>query len=122
MKTENTGAIGEKAVCGYLRRRFYIICAKNYKTRYGEIDIIAKTRKYLCFVEVKTRSESSYGTPAAAVTYAKQNKIIKTAQAYLKHNPTEKGIRFDIAEVYFNNGKTEINYIKDAFCLNENNS
>lgn len=121
MKLQDTGAYGEKIVRKYLCRHFYFICAKNYKTHYGEIDIIAKTPKYLCFCEVKTRSPHSMGTPAEAVTYRKQSRIIKSAYSYLKHHPTKRGIRFDVAEVYLDNKKYKINYIKNAFSLDENN-
>lgn len=111
----NIGALGERTVRNYLRLRFYKIAAKNYKTRYGEIDIIAKSFKYLCFVEVKTRSASGMGLPSDAVNLAKQERIIKSACVYLKSNPTSKGIRFDVAEVYVDGGKKRINYIKNAF-------
>ena len=121
MNTNNIGFKGEKAVVRYLRLRFYKILKRNYSTRWGELDIIAKNRKYLCFVEVKTRSENSYGSPAEYVDNYKQNRIIKTAYSYLKHNPTMLMPRFDIAEVYHINGKFKINYIKNAFMVTEEN-
>ena len=105
----------------YLKLRLYKILKRNYNTRYGELDIIAKNRKYLCFVEVKTRSANSYGSPAEYVDKYKQNRIIKTAYLYLKYNPTNLMPRFDIAEVYHDNGKFKINYIKNAFMLTEDN-
>ena len=121
MNSKDIGIIGEKVVAKYLRRRFYRILKRNYNTRYGELDIIACNFKYLCFVEVKTRSENSFGSPAEYVDNQKQNRLIKTAYSYLKRNPTKLMPRFDIAEVYHSNGKFHINYIKNAFMVTEDN-
>ncbi len=121
MNTKEIGIKGEKAVALYLKLRFYKILKRNFTTRYGELDIIAKNHKYLCFVEVKTRSENSYGSPAEYVDKYKQNRLIKTAYSYLKRNPTKLMPRFDIAEVYHGNGKFKINYIKNAFMVTEEN-
>lgn len=121
MNTKDIGVKGEKAVARYLRLRLYRILERNYNSRYGELDIIAANWKYLCFVEVKTRSEKSLGSPAEYVDKYKQNRLIKTAYAYLKRNPTTLMPRFDIAEVFHNEGKFRINYIKNAFIVNEEN-
>ncbi len=121
MNNKEIGAKGEKAVSNYLKRRFYRIIKRNYNTSYGELDIIACNFRYLCFVEVKTRSENSFGSPAEYVDNYKQNRLIKTAYSYLKRNPTKLMPRFDIAEVYHNNGKFRINYIKNAFIVTEDN-
>ena len=111
----NLGLIGEKLVKRYLIRRFYKILKCNYNSKYGEIDIIAKRGKYLVFVEVKTRSKNSYGSPAEYVTKQKQQKIIKTAYSFVFKYPYNLYYRFDVAEVYENSGKFNINYIKNAF-------
>lgn len=121
MSTKDIGVKGEKAVVNYLRLRLHKILERNYTTRYGELDIIARNHKYLCFVEVKTRSENSYGSPAEYVDKYKQNRLIKTAFAYLKRNPTKLMPRFDIAEVYHKDGKFKINYIKNAFIVTKEN-
>ena len=121
MSTKDIGLKGEKAAALYLKLRFYKILKRNFTTRYGELDIIAKNYKYLCFVEVKTRSNNSYGSPAEYVDKHKQNRLIKTAYSYLKRNPTKLMPRFDIAEVYHHNGKFKINYIKNAFMVTEEN-
>ena len=115
------GAKGEAAVAAFLKRRFYKILSRNYKCYWGEIDIIAKKGKYICFVEVKTRSENSIGRPAEAVTNAKQAKIIKSAYSYLKKNNFTLMSRFDVAEVYVKNNKFKIDYIKNAYELNQDN-
>lgn len=121
MNVKDIGIKGENAVARYLRIRLYKVLERNYETKYGELDIIAANFKYLCFVEVKTRSEGSYGSPSEYVDKYKQNRLIKTAFAYLKRNPTKKMPRFDIAEVYHKDGKFRINYIKNAFMVTEEN-
>ena len=100
----------------YLKKNKYKIVAKNYNTKYGEIDIVAEDKNYIVFVEVKTRKENSLYAPVLAVTKQKQNKLMKTAYVYLKEYPTNKNIRFDIIEVIHNSKKViSINHIKNAF-------
>ena len=109
----NSGKIGEDAVTEYLENNGYKILERNFHSRWGEIDIIAQKDGLIAFVEVKTRKNVNYGTPAEFVTSQKMKKIIKTAVIYLENTDCE--MRFDVAEVYFNNGKCEINYIENAF-------
>lgn len=120
-KNLSIGICGEKAVKKYLRRRFYKIIECNYKCFWGEIDIVAKRGKYICFIEVKTRGKNAFGRPADAVTNLKQEKIIKSAYSFLHKYECNSMARFDIAEVFADNGKFKIVYIKNAFDLNENN-
>lgn len=113
------GEKGEKAASWYLLLRGYKILEKNYRRAHGEIDIIARRRNTLVFVEVKTRTSADYGTPADAVIYAKQKRIISAARCYAANMP-EMDIRFDIIEVLANihNKRIKIkkiNHIKDAF-------
>ena len=115
------GHKAELLVANYLRSKGCIIAKMNYHSRFGEIDIIAESRKTVAFVEVKQRSENALFTPAEAVDARKQHKIILTANDFLrKANLSELQPRFDIAEVYFSktaDGKTKykIHYIKNAF-------
>ena len=95
-----TGQCGEDAAVEFLKKKKYKIIERNYKNRIGEIDIIAKTKTDLVFIEVKTRSSDKFGTPAEAVTYYKKQKIVNTAKYYLLKNPTELNISFDVVEVY----------------------
>ena len=83
-----------------LKKKGYKILEQNYKNKIGEIDIIAKDKNNLIFVEVKTRRSEKFGTPSEAVTYYKKQKIVNTAKMYLLKNPTDLNIRFDIVEVY----------------------
>lgn len=115
-----TGKCGEDVAASYLKKMGYKIIERNYRNKIGEIDIIAKNKENLVFVEVKTRSSDKFGTPAEAVTYYKKQKIVNTAKYYLMKNPTELNIRFDIAEVYGRfDGSTfsceKINYFEQVF-------
>jgi len=109
----NSGKIGEDTVAKYLENNGYGILERNFHSRWGEVDIIAAKDGCVVFVEVKTRKNAKYGTPAEFVTPQKIKKIIKTAVIYLENTDCE--MRFDVAEVYFNNGECEINYIENAF-------
>ena len=95
-----TGQCGEDVATGLLKKKGYKILERNYKNKIGEIDIIAKHKDDLVFVEVKTRSTEKFGTPVDAVTYYKKQKIVNTAKMYLMKNPADLNIRFDIIEVY----------------------
>ena len=87
MNKSVTGKLGELAAGRYLRENGYEIITANYRCRLGEIDIIAKQNKYICFVEVKTRSENYKYAPADAVTFSKRKKIIAAAKLYIaSHN------------------------------------
>ncbi len=101
MNNRSFGAVGEKIAADYLEDNGFTILDKNFRSgRFGEIDIIAAEREYLCFVEVKTRTSSLYGTPIEAVGYEKRKKIKALAWIYIKQkNLGEKNMRFDIVEV-----------------------
>lgn len=103
----NSGRLGEQAAAAFLRKNGYKVLARNYGSRWGEIDIVCRHEQSLVFVEVKTRGENAWGTPAAAVTKSKQRRLILTAYAYLKELE-DKNIpcRFDVVEVYLNHGET----------------
>ncbi len=95
-----TGQCGEDAAAQFLKKKKYKVIERNYKNKIGEIDIIARDKENLIFVEVKTRRSDKFGTPAEAVTYYKKQKIVNTAKVYLAQNPTYLNIRFDIVEIY----------------------
>jgi putative endonuclease len=116
MDSHLLGRFGEVIASRYLRYHGYDVVSAHYNCRLGEIDIIAEDRKYICFVEVKTRSENMKFSPAEAVDYFKRNKIIAASQLYLKEHESNKQPRFDIIEVYFENDEpVRINHIEDAF-------
>jgi len=116
--SRSSGRRGEDLACRFLKKDKYKILEKNYRSRQGEIDIIAEYRKgVLCFVEVKARSRQDYGLPIEAVTPSKQKKLLATAFIYLETNKMEsKDMRFDIVSVNLKNEETQI--IKNAFDVN----
>ncbi len=110
------GDKGESFTAKQLKKRGYKIVECNYSCRFGEIDIIARNKEYICFVEVKTRSSNGWGRPAEAVDYRKQQRILITAQHYLASAPSNLQPRFDVAEVITeDDGIKDFNYIENAF-------
>lgn len=113
------GPWGEALAAEYLRKKRYQIVACNYKCRFGEIDLIARTRKEIVFVEVKLRKGSDYVQAREYVGYQKQNKIRTTAELWLQANPTDLQPRFDVIEIYAPDGMQtahpEIIHLEDAF-------
>lgn len=113
-----TGRAGEKVVADYIKSRKMKVIKRNYVTPFGEIDIIAEDDDYIVFIEVKTRSGDRYGAPSEAVDKTKRKHIVDSAKYYLKvTNSTEAFTRFDMAEVFSDNGSYAVNYIEDAFYL-----
>ena len=116
------GAWGEKIALEDLKKKGYTIITTGFRSRFGEIDIIAKSKEYLTFVEVKTRKNASFAQAKEFVSRSKQQKIIKTANYWLMKRPTKLQPRFDVIEIYAQDGEhTEspvINHIENAFGLN----
>lgn len=117
MNTKLFGAMGEQMAARYLRHNNYKICTANFVTSSGEIDIVAKTDKTICFVEVKTRKVGGLTSPADAVDLRKQENIRDSAAVYMRRFEVKSDIRFDIIEVIVddNNSLVSINHIKNAF-------
>lgn len=111
------GQKGEGLAVRFLRKKGYRIIRCNYKTRIGEIDIIAGDKDTLVFIEVKTRESLHYGRPFEAVDRRKRKKIANVAMQYLKTLREVPPCRFDIVSICFNNGIPELELIKDAFEL-----
>jgi putative endonuclease len=116
----NLGVQAEEKAEEFLKSNGYKIIQRNYKTRLGEIDIIAKDKDTLCFVEVKCRSSYRFGTGFEALNWRKQNQISKAALVYLKENKLlDKKARFDVVSID-NSGEAEkFGLVKSAFELNE---
>lgn len=110
------GQRGEDAACAYLERHGYRVTGRNYRCRYGEIDIIAVKDGAIVFVEVKTRRSLRFGTPGMAVTYAKQQKIRTTALHYLQQQRGRyKQIAFDVIEIVADDGKAKLRHLQNCF-------
>lgn len=116
------GAYGEKFAADYLRKQHYKILEKNYKTKLGEIDIIARDGEEIIFIEVKTRSADPYLSGMYAVDKRKQFHIMRTADAYLHTKNCKLQPRFDIIEVEADRSSRKlikVNHIKNAFWQTE---
>ena len=109
--TRTLGFQKEKEAANFIKNKGYKILTTNYSTQYGEIDIIAKYKKDIVFIEVKYRQSSFSGTPQEAVNFKKQQKIIKSAAIYIKENNIKANIRFDVVAI----SATEIAIIESAF-------
>ena len=121
MDTQLLGRYGEERTADYLRRRGYKILALNYRTRFGEVDVIASRGGYIAFVEVKLRKNAVFAQAREFVTAQKQRRVILAAESYLQSCPTELQPRFDVAEVYAPEGfatrRPRIRYWENAFTL-----
>lgn len=110
------GRRGEDAACAYLERHGYKVLERNYRCRWGEIDIIAAKGGSLVFVEVKTRHSLKFGTPGMAVTYAKQQKIRTSALHYLQQRQLACGaLCFDVIEIVAEGGKARLRHLQNCF-------
>ncbi len=113
------GRSGEQTAVNFLKNNGYNIIATNYRTRLGQIDIIARDKDTICFVEVKTRRTTRLGHPYEAVETSKQYSISKAALMYLKQKKLiNSPARFDVVSVLYNDKQPKIELIKNAFQLN----
>ena len=114
MNNIEKGKLGEEIALKYIISKGGKVIERNYRTKIGEVDIIAKLNGELVFVEVKSRSNINYGYPSESVNYKKKRKITNVAKYYILDNSLENlSIRFDVIEIYFNEKK--INHIVNAF-------
>lgn len=112
------GRYAEMNAANYLRDNGYYLVAHSYKSRFGEIDLIARNDKYIAFVEVKARNENSIATPREFVDDKKQKKIIATSSIFLSRHKTDLQPRFDVIEVYMQDNKIKsIKHLENAFTL-----
>lgn len=118
-KSDLLGPWGEALAAEYLRKKRYSIVASRFRSRFGEIDLIAKNKRYLVFVEVKLRKNSDFAQAREFVDRRKQDRIRTTAMYYLSRYPTELQPRFDVIEIYAPEGmetrKPELYHLEDAF-------
>ena len=111
------GAAREEFTADRMKQRGYRILARNYQTRYGELDIIAASPRYIVFVEVKTRLPGSLAEPETFVTPSKQKKLVRAALLYLQKYPSDLQPRFDVAGVTMDTAGCvrEFHYLANAF-------
>ena len=114
MNNIEKGKLGEDVALKYIISKGGKIIEKNYRTKLGEVDLIAKLNGELVFFEVKSRSNIDYGYPSESVNYKKKRKIVNVAKYYILDNSLSNlSIRFDVIEIYLNEMK--INHIINAF-------
>lgn len=112
----NLGKQGEELAARHLEQRGFKIVARNYRTPVGELDIIARDRCHLLFVEVKTRRGTAFGTPAEAVGAHKQRQIVRAAQWYLSSRSfPDLQPRFDVIAVLTGGSEPALSHIQNAF-------
>ena len=110
------GELGENLAVEALERKGYSIIARRYRTRYGEIDIVAEDGDTLVFVEVKARTDAECGDAAEAVTRRKQLKVIAMATDYLARNvPVARPCRFDVVAIDDCESRPQVTLYKAAF-------
>ena len=118
-KNNLSGAWGEALAAKYLTKKHYKIIATNFRSRFGEIDLIVSNRNYLVFVEVKLRKSDQFAPAREFVDYRKQDRIRTTAAIFLSEFPTELQPRFDVIEIYAPEGTAtqypQIYHLEDAF-------
>lgn len=117
-RAKAAGDAGEAAVAHYLEGRGCVILERQWHCRWGELDLIARTREgILCFVEVKLRNCRSVTAPRESVDLRKQERLRKAGLCYLSahEDAADAFCRFDIAEVYDMDGRLELRYCPDAF-------
>jgi putative endonuclease len=115
-KRQALGLSGEGLACEELRRRGYAILECRYRTRFGEIDIIARDGQTIVFVEVKARQSDDFGGAAAAVTGWKQRRIAKMAVDYLSRRRLhDSPCRFDVVAIDFDSAGPRVTVYPNAF-------
>ena len=118
MKVHGLGLKGEIAAAKYLRKKGWKILERNFQCRFGELDLIAQEKDCLVFCEVKTRSAGMIALPQESVTYAKQQKMIKTALYWLQSMELDLPMRFDVIAVTADDqGKLAVEHLENAFSL-----
>ncbi len=117
MNKKLAGRWGEAQTAAWLRERGWEILGANYRTRFGEIDLIASKGEFIAFVEVKLRKNADFASAAEAVDRRKQARIRTCAELYLSQRDCSLQPRFDVAELYSEGpgSSCSIRYIEDAF-------
>jgi putative endonuclease len=113
---QRLGEIGEQMAADTLLEQGYSLLTRRFRSRFGEIDIVAKDEDTLVFVEVKARTDREFGDPADAVTVQKQRRIVRMAEEYLMlAGGPEMACRFDVVTIDLTLDPPTISLYKDAF-------
>jgi len=112
---QDIGRKGEEEACRFLRSLGYAIVARNWRTRFGEIDIVARDEDVLAFIEVKARSGAEFGGPEGAVGWRKRRRMIAAAKGFLAATRSDLAARFDV--VAFEGD--DVRLVRDAFQVDD---
>lgn len=117
---QQKGREAEELAAGFLARQGLDVVARNVRCLLGEIDMVAWHGKTVVFVEVKSRFTGGYGTPQEMVSEAKQKRLTRLAQWYLKkHGLLRQPARFDVVAIQFHGGEPIVTWIANAFPASE---
>ena len=111
------GTAAEELALDYLQARGLTLVTHNFRCRGGELDLIMREGETLVFVEVRSRRQSTYGTPAETVTPTKQQRLIHAASLYLQRQALDPPCRFDVVAILQDGSAPRIDWIRDAFQL-----
>ncbi|MDO8703697.1 MAG: YraN family protein [Sulfuricaulis sp.] len=111
------GRKAEALACAHLQQQGLRLTLRNYRSPYGEIDLIMQERETLVFVEVRYRSNADFGTPAETVDTRKQSRLRATAEHYLQNTPraSKKACRFDIVAITGNGEDNNFRWLRNVF-------
>ena len=112
------GTAAEDLALHYLEVRGLVLVTRNFRCRTGELDLIMRDGEQLVFVEVRSRRNSRYGTPAESVTRTKQQRLLRAAAFYLQRQHLDLPCRFDVVAILEPSGEPQVEWIRDAFQLN----
>lgn len=114
--TAELGASAEESACRYLLDQGHQLLARNYRCRYGEIDLIMGDGSTIVFVEVRMRSRTDYGSGAESVDARKQGRLLRSAEHYLKrHGNLLASCRFDVVSIHRAGKEDRLKWIRNAF-------
>lgn len=115
MDRQSLGQFGEQIAADYLKNQGYEIISKNFRTRYGEIDIVVRDGRTLVFIEVKSRSSVKFGTPEESITRDKQNKLRLMSAYFLSKNKLQhESHRLDVIGIIFEGSKARLRHQKNV--------
>lgn len=116
-KTQIAGQAAEDHACHYLQAKGLTLITRNYRNRYGEIDLIMQDGKYWVFAEVRLRNNRNFISGAESVSDSKQKKLIRTATVYLQEKKVlnTQRCRLDVLDLQQESGTFTVNWIKNAF-------
>ena len=114
--TRDRGRAAEEVAAGWLEAQGYRVLARNHATRRGEVDLVCREGRTLCFVEVRSRSRLDFGSPAASVGVSKARRVVAAATDWaMRHGGLEQPMRFDVVAVDLSRGAPRLELFRNAF-------